>query len=73
MRILYLTPLLLLAACVTDRQAMSYVCSHQISVRLSAETALKAAVAIKDPVARQAAIDGANATLALVDSCGAVG
>jgi len=73
MRPLYLAPLLLLAGCVTDRQAMSYVCSHQISVRLSAETALKAAVAIKDPVARQAAIDGANATLALVEACGTVG
>lgn len=72
MKLLMLLAPLALTACVTDRQAMTYVCSHQISVRLSAETALKAAVAIKDPVARQAAIDGANATLRLVEGCGPV-
>lgn len=69
MRTLYLTPLLLLAGCVSDRNIADYVCTHQISVRLSAETALRAAASIKDPTARQAAIDTANTTLALVDAC----
>jgi hypothetical protein len=70
MRTLLLIPLLaMLAACATDRQISDYVCTHQVSVRLSALTAINAAAGIKDPVARQAAIDGANTTLALIDAC----
>lgn len=59
----------LLSGCATDRQISDYVCTHQISVRASAETAIRAAASIKDPVARQAAIDTANTTLALLDAC----
>jgi len=73
MRALFVLPILaavaLLSGCATDRQISGYVCSHQISVRASAETAIRAAASIKDPVARQAAIDTANTTLALVDAC----
>lgn len=73
MRALFVLPILaaaaLLSGCATDRQISDYVCSHQISVRASAETAIRAAASIKDPVARQAAIDTANTTLALVDAC----
>ena len=69
MRVLLLAPFLMLAGCATDRQISDYVCTHQISVRLSAETALKAAASMKDPVARQTAIDTANTTLAQIDAC----
>ena len=69
MRKLFLLPLPLLAGCVSDRDASSYVCNHQIGVRLSAETTLKASATIEDPVARQAAINAANTTLALADAC----
>lgn len=73
MSALFVLPILaavaLLSGCATDRQISDYVCSHQISVRASAETAIRAAASIKDPVARQAAIDTANTTLALADAC----
>lgn len=60
---------LALTGCVTDRRFSDYVCTHQTSVTIAANAALSSADKIKDPVARQAAIDTANATLDAVAAC----
>lgn len=56
-------------ASLSDGKLEQTVCSHQIVTTNAAEAALTAAVLIKDPYARQAAISAANATLALVAGC----
>lgn len=60
---------LTLGGCVTDRQLSNYLCKHQASSRIAARAALAKAASIKDPVARQAAEDAANATLDALDAC----
>lgn len=60
---------LALSACVTDRRLSDYVCTHRTSVTIAANAALSKAGEIKDPIARQAAIDTARATLDAVAAC----
>jgi len=62
-----------LAGCITDRQITDNICTRQIVTRLGAEAALKKAETTVDPVKRQLLIDGANATLALLDRCPPIG
>jgi hypothetical protein len=59
----------MLAGCVTDSQISTSVCSHRIAVRFAANQAMQAAELIKDPSARQAAMDAAQVTLDLVNAC----
>lgn len=54
---------------LSDNKLMDNICSHQITLRISANAALANAPNIKDAVLRQAAIDGANTTLALIAAC----
>lgn len=61
-----------LAGCA-DKQIATDICSHQIATTIAANEALSNAALIKDPVARQAAIDAANTLLMLVAQCPAVG
>lgn len=61
---------LLLSGCVGLRDRVSdYICNNPVKVELGARAALEAAAEIKDPVARAAAIQAANALLEAVAAC----
>lgn len=75
-RIIMLAACAAVAACSSgcaDKQIATDICSHQIATTVAANEALSNAALIKDPVARQAAIDAANTLLMLVAQCPAVG
>ncbi len=57
-----------LSACA-DTKLTNYVCTHQVALTVSANAAIANAALIKEPALRQAAIDGANTTLALIAHC----
>jgi hypothetical protein len=70
-RLLILAPLAL-AACTAPTspgQVVADACQHKAAITLAANVALQAAGLITDPNARMAAVDAANASLALVASC----
>lgn len=58
-----------LAGCVSDTKLSNYICTHQVSLGIAANAALDNAPAIKDTTVRQATIDSANTTLALIAKC----
>src|SRR4051812_2512180 len=58
-----------LSGCVTDNKLDNYICTRQVSLTIGANAALAHAPLIKDVAVRQATIDGANTTLALVARC----
>lgn len=58
-----------LSGCVSDKKLENYVCTHQVSLTIAAQAAIANAPSIKDTTVRQATIDSANTTLALVARC----
>ena len=61
-----------LASCATDRQIMDNICSHQIATRDAANAALRVAERQPDSLAKELAIDQANATLDRLAACPAI-
>lgn len=64
--------LVLLGGCTpptSPGQVVADACQHRQAITLAASVTLQAAGLITDATARQAAVDAANASLALVAAC----